>query len=32
LLPLEDVTQWLSVDSEGKHLVVAPGEAVDDAA
>lgn len=27
LLPAEDVTRWLTVDHEGKHLVVAPGEA-----
>jgi hypothetical protein len=32
LLPGEDVTRWLTVDPDGKHLVVAPGDAVDDAA
>ena len=32
LLPADGVTQWLRIDSERKHLVVAPGEAVDDAA
>ena len=32
LLPAEDVTQWLTVDCEGRHLVVAPGDAVQDAA
>lgn len=32
LLPPEHVTQWLSVDHRRKHLVVASGDAVDDAA
>ncbi len=32
LLPAEDVTNWLSVDHEAKHLVVARGDAVDDVA
>jgi hypothetical protein len=32
LLPAEDATQWLRVDHEGRHLVIAPGDAEDDAA
>ncbi len=30
LLPSEDVTKWLTVDREHRHLVVAPGDAVVD--
>lgn len=32
LLPAADATQWLTINREGKHLVVAPGDAVHDAA